>query len=197
MSSSLYGGSGASTGSPTRQGATGSSKPSAPSGYKSYQKFTPEQMELFSSMFSHLGPDSYLSKLAAGDEQTFAEMEAPALKQFSGMQGNLASRFSGMGLGGRKSSGFQNTMNQASSDFAMQLQSQRGEMRNQALRDLMSYSNQLLGQEPYGLVEKKEKSNPWATVAGAGIGAGAGFMFGGPMGAMKGAGVGAQVGSAF
>lgn len=148
MSSSLMGG----------QGFGGQVSPSGkignktPSGYKSGQmaQFTPEQMQLFQQMFSQVSPDSYTSRLAGGDESLFGEMEAPALKQFSGLQGNLASRFSGMGsFGGRKSSGFQNSSNAAASDFALQLQSQRQGLQRQAIQDLQSMSQSLLGQRPY------------------------------------------------
>jgi hypothetical protein len=113
------------------------------------QQFTPEMMELFKSLFSHLGPESYTSRLAGGDEKLFAEMERPALQQFSGIQGNLASKFSGMGMGGRRSSGFQNTINQASSDFASGLQSKRQELQRQAIGDLLGMGNTLLQQRPY------------------------------------------------
>jgi hypothetical protein len=122
-----------------------------PKGYEqgSLQQFTPEQMQLFRSLFAHLSPGGQLSKLAGGDEATFNQMEAPAMRQFAGLQGNLASRFSGMGsFGARNSSGFQNTANQASSDFAQDLQSRRTDLQRQALKDLMGMSNELLGQRP-------------------------------------------------
>ena len=131
-----------------------------PKGYKSgqMQQFTPEQMQLFQQMFSNVSPDSYLSKLAGGDEGLFNEMEEPALRQFAGLQGNLASRFSGMGMGARRSSGFQNTMTSAASDFAKDLQSQRQNLQRQAIQDLMGLSSSLLGQRPYEqfLVPKKQ-----------------------------------------
>ena len=123
-----------------------------PKGYRQgqLQQFTPEQMNLFQQMFSNVGPDSYLSKLAGGDEATFNQMEAPALRQFGQLQGNMASRFGGMGgTGGRRSSGFQNTMSSATSDFAERLQSQRQQLSRQALQDMMGMSNQLLNQRPY------------------------------------------------
>lgn len=134
-----------------------------PKGYEqgTIQQFTPEQMKLFQSMFSHLGPDSYLSRLASGDESLFQQMEAPALRQFSGLQGNIASRFSGGGgagsLGSRNSSGFQNTMNQAGADFSQDLQARRQGLQQNAIRDLMGMSNSLLSQRPYEqfLTEKK------------------------------------------
>jgi|SRR5690349_19337677 len=123
----------------------------------SMQQFTPAQMNLFSTMFSHLDPSSYLSKLASGDQSMFEELEAPALKQFGQLQGQLASRFSGFGSGARHSSGFRNTMNQATSDFAQQLQSQRLGLRRQALTDLLGMGNQLLGQRPYDQFVSEKK----------------------------------------
>lgn len=167
-----------------------------PSGYKAgqMQQFTPEQMQLFQSMFGHVGPGSYTSRLAAGDEGLFDEMERPALKQFSGMQGNIASRFSGMGMGGRKSSGFQNTMNQYSSDFAQGLQSRRQDLQRQAIQDLMGMSNNLLSQKPYEQFLYEKKKPLWEKLL-AGLlpagGAALGGMFGGPAGAK----IGGQAGS--
>lgn len=122
-----------------------------PSGYKAgtLQQFTPEQINLFKSLFSHAGPESYLSKLAGGDQSSFAEQEAPAMRQFAGLQGNIASRFSGMGMGGRRSSGFQNATNQSAMDFAQNLQAQRQGLQRQALLDLFGISQSLLGQRPY------------------------------------------------
>lgn len=166
---------------PQRGGATGSAPPKEkiPSGYKkaSINQFTPEQMELFQQMFSQLGPDSFLGRLSQGDESMFEQMEAPAHRQFAQQQGNMATRFSGMGMGARNSSGFQNTMNQAASDFSQDLQSKRMELQRQAINDLMGMSNQLLGQRPQEntLVEKQK---PWWQEAGTafmgGLGKGAG-----------------------
>lgn len=163
-----------------QRGATGSGvREKIPSGYKkaSIQQFTPEQMELLSQMMENLGPDSFLSRLSKGDESLFEEMEAPAQRQFAQQQGSIASRFSNMGLGARNSSGFQNTMTQASSDFAEKLKSQRLQLRNQAVKDLMGMSNDLLNQRPYENTLVK-KQMPWwqqGLVAGAqGLGEGAG-----------------------
>lgn len=139
----------------------------SPKGFNQFQNFTPEMMELFQRVIGeHLGPDSYLSRLAGGDQELFKEIEEPALRQFTGIQGNIASKFSGQGMGGRHSSGFQNTMSAASQDFASQLQSQRQEMQQQAIRDLMGSTNMILGQEPYSLTEKPKKSNFWEQIFG-------------------------------
>lgn len=181
-------------------GPTGSySGSKIPSGYKQgrMQNFTPEQMKLFKQLFSQLGPDSYLSKLASGDEEAFAEMEAPAMRQFGEMQGDIASRFSGMGMGARRGSGFQNEMTTATSNFAQDLQSKRMDLRRQALMDLMGMSNQLLGQKPYEnfLTQKQQKGSGWGGALGAGAGALGSAYFG--MDPLKGAQVGYNVGSAF
>lgn len=148
------------TGAAAAKKATGGNV--IPKGYErgQLQNFTPEQMQLFQQMFGNLGPNSFLSKLAGGDESMFEQLEAPAMRQFQGLQGQLASRFSGMGTGARRSSGFQNTANQATSDFAEQLQSQRMGLQNQAIRDLMGMSNQLLGQKPYEQF-RTPKQKPW------------------------------------
>lgn len=200
--SSLTGNMGA-TGSMSSSGRTGMPKEKIPKGYKkgTLNNFTPEQMDLFQQMFGQLGPDSYLSKLAGGDEETFNQMEAPAMKQFAGLQGQLGSRFSGMGgTGAQKSSGFQNTANQASADFAQQLQSQRQNLQRGAITDMMNFSNQLLQQRPQEnyLVEKQQKQKGgWGGAVGAGVGGAAGFFAGGPAGAMTGAQLGYGVGSSF
>ena len=187
------------TGFSALKGSTGM-KEKRPHGYQrfSLQQFTPDQLKLFQSLFSHLSPDSFLSKLAGGDEETFNEMETPALKQFSGLVGDLGSRFSGMGMGARKSSGFQNTSTQAASNFAQQLQSQRQGLQRQALMDLMGLSHNLLNQRPYeqGYATKTPKnSSGFGGLLGAGVGGAGGFFAGGPAGALQGASLGYNVGS--
>jgi hypothetical protein len=162
------------------------------SGYKTQQlqQFTPEQMQLFQSLFGHLGPESYLGRLAGGDEDIFKEIESPALQQFSGELGNLASRFSqgagGRGsLGSRRSSGFQNAGSQAASQFAQQLQSQRQGLQQNAIKDLLGMSNQLLGQRPYETILTPKSGgflqNLLGSLAGGlgqGLGGGIGGLFG-------------------
>ncbi len=159
---SLYGGKG-----PTGMGAGNQ----IPKGYdlSRIQNFTPEQMQLFQQLFSHVSPNSFTSRLASGDQDIFNQIEAPALRQFSGLQGNLASRFSGMGSsGGRRSSGFQNTMNQAGSDFAQDLQSRRQGLQSQAIKDLMGMSSDLLGQRPYEQFMQPKKKSFWEQLLGGG-----------------------------
>lgn len=179
-------------------GGTGASPrqmPKAPSGYRRYQQYTPEQMDLLQQMHGHAAPDSFLNQIASGDQSRFAETEAPALRQFNELQGNIASRFSGMGTGGRKSSGFQNASTAAGSNFAQDLQARRYEMQRQAIQDLRGLSNDLLSKQPYGLVQKREKQGSgWGGIAGGALGAIGGTLFGNPM---LGASLGYGIGSSF
>lgn len=164
-----------------------------PSGYRTAQmsNFTPEQGGLFKQGMENVGPDSYLSKLAGGDQSAFAEMEAPAMRQFGELQGNLSSRFSGMGMGARKSSGFSNTMNAAASDFAQDLQSKRMNIRNDAIKSLHGMSQDLLNQRPFERQMYKKEQNSgfnWGQAASGAVKGGIqGFMAGGPWGAAAGA----------
>lgn len=170
---------------------------------KPVQQYTPEQMQLFQQLFGQVSPDSYTSRLAGGDESLFAEMEAPALRQFGELQGGMASRFSGMGgLGARKSSGFSNTMNQAASSFAQDLQSRRQELQRNAIRDLMGMSQQLLANEPYQYFSEptQNKRSFLDKLMGGALpiaGAGIGGFFGGPAGAAIGGQMGSQAAQGF
>ena len=147
-----------------------------PKGYKSgqIQNFTPEMMDLFSQLFSHVCPESYLSRLAGGDQSMFEEIEAPAHRQFQEEIGGLASRFTQGGGGqgsmgerrgamsARGGSGFANASTQAASDFAMRLQANRQGLQRQAIQDLRGFSTDLLGQNPYEqFLIKKQKKNPF------------------------------------
>lgn len=137
-------------------------------GYRQVQTYTPEQMQLFQQLFGHTSPGGYLSKLAGGDQAAFQQLEAPALQQFQQLQGNVASKFSGAGSGARHSSGFQNTLNQATSDFAQQLQAQRLGLQRQAMQDLMGMSHSLLGQQPYSLIPEQKPFWQELLLSGAG-----------------------------
>ena len=166
------------------------------------QNFTPEQQQLFSSLFSHVSPGSYLSRLAGGDEAAFAEQEAPALRQFGQLQGNIASRFSGMGAGARRSSGFGHSINQAASSFAQDLQSRRQALQRQALMDLLGISGELLGQRPEEqfLMRPNQKRSFGEQIIGTGLpiaGSAIGAYFGGPAGAKIGGSIGSAASQAF
>lgn len=165
-----------------------------PKGYRkgTVNQYTPQQMQLHEGNFQYVSPDSYLARLAQGDQGLYDEYEAPARRQFDEYLGNVANRFSNVGMGARRGSDFRNTVNSATSNFVQDLASKRNELRSQAVRDLMNISNQLLGQRPQEnfLIEKQQKPNPWAEIGGrfaaAVPGAVAGFMTGGPVGAAVG-----------
>ncbi len=172
---------------------TGSSSGLKGTGFKQFNSPTlnPEQQQLFSQLLggSKQGISKglgNLSSLAGGDEQAFNQLEAPALRQFSGLQGNIASRFSGQGSGARKSSGFQNTMSGAAGDFAERLQSQRMGLQQNAIKELLGLGESLLGTKTFetNLIEKKKKKMPWwqslmATLGGGASGNLAGGFTGG------------------
>lgn len=194
---SMQGGSGYGA---TGQNAGGYSNPQmkmgkTPSGYNRYQKYTPGQADIFNRNQQLVGPDSYLSRLAGGDQDLFNEIEAPAMRQFSGTLGGIASRFSGGGggpgaLSGRRSSGFQNESTSAASNFAQELQANRQNLMQQAIQGLHGMSQDLLGNEPYGLAEKRApKQSGWQSILGGAapvLGAAGGFLAGGPAGAIGG-----------
>lgn len=137
--------------SPGMKGPTGKTGNQMPAGYTTgqMQQYTPEMMELYQQMMSQVSPDSYLGRLAAGDEGIFSEIEKPALQQFQGVLGGIASKFSGMGMGGRHSSGFGLSTSAAAQDFAGQLQSQRQGLQQQAIKDLAGISSDLLDKKPF------------------------------------------------
>jgi len=174
-----------------------------PSGSRAYQmqQYTPEQMEMLNQGYESVGPDSYTSRLAAGDEGLFDEMEAPAHRQFAEQQGRTASRFSAGGdLGARRSSGFQNEMSAAGSNFAQDLQSQRQSLQRQAIGDLHNMRHSLMGERPYDrwVENKREKQGTgWGSIAGGVIGAVGGGFVGGPAGAYAGYQGGSAIGGAF
>ena len=124
------------------------------------------QMDLMNTLSSGAmsglkgGGLDFLSQMAAGGSpEMWQKLEAPAMRQFGALQGNLASRFSGMGgSGSMKSSGFQNTMSEAGSDLAERLQAQRMSFQQDAIKQLIGLSENLLGQRTFetGLVPKKK-----------------------------------------
>jgi hypothetical protein len=161
-----------------------------PSGYRQFAQnmYTPEQERVFGNAEGLISPDSFTSRLARGDQSAFGEMEEPALRQFNDITGGIASKFSGMGMGSRNSSGFQNALTSAGQDFASQLQSKRMELRNQAIKDMMGMTSEFLGYKPQekGLVQKRQKQPSWAQqgflAASKGLGQGLGMAATGGMG---------------
>ena len=179
-------------------GARGRTGSSLPKGYAagSLQQFSPEQMDLFKSLFSQVSPQSKLSGLAQGDEAAFAPLEQQAMRGFQEFSGQNASRFSGLGLGARHGSGFQNLQTQGAVDFASQLSLQRQQLQRQALMDLLGISESLLGQIPYeNFLIKKQPKQSFLSKLFAGVAPAAGAALGGAFGGLPGAQLGGQIGS--
>ncbi len=194
MSSSLYGG----------RGPTG--KMGAPSGYRQgqLQKYGPQEMNLHNQLAGMAKPDSYLSRLAGGDEELFNQIEAPALRQFGQLQSATASRFSGVQPGemsGRRGSGFQNTLGGQQQEFSERLQANRMGLQHQAIGDLRDLIDQLLERnnpkQNYLVPKREKKPSGWGGLFGGAVGAAGGYAAGGGSGALKGAQLGYNVGSQF
>lgn len=132
----------------------------APSGYERYDQYSPEQMKIHQARISGLGGLDqgldYYSRLAAGDESLFKEIEAPA---YAGLEKGLsqtATRFSD--FGGQDSSGFQQAIAGQSSQLGMDLAGQRTSLRQNAINQLLGLSKDVLGEEPTGLIKEEQ---PW------------------------------------
>jgi hypothetical protein len=132
------------------------------SGYKSLgsvKNFTPQQMQLFQSLLGAAQPGAqqglgYLGKLAGGDEEAFAQSEAPAYSAFDKLLGQIGSRYAGVGALG--SSSFQNATSGAAGDLAQNLGARRQGIQTSAIESLLGQSEKLLGQKPYEEVLNKK-----------------------------------------
>jgi hypothetical protein len=150
-------------------------------GYSQLQTPTmsPQQQQLFSQLFQGgqaglTGGLNHLNQQAAGgNEEYWQQQEAPALRQFNELQGGLASRFSGMGSGARRSSGFQNTINSSTTDLAERLQGQRHGLQQNAIKQLMDLYGSLMGTNTFdtAFLENKQKKRPfWQELLGSAAG---------------------------
>jgi hypothetical protein len=163
-------------------------------GYNAIQtsRLNPQQQQLFSQIFGSISPHlggavGNIGSLAAGGTpEMWAQLEAPALRQFEELLGSAATRFGGpqYGTGATKSSGFKNYLTGAAGDLAQQLQSQRLGLQNQAINQLLGLYGNLMGQETFdtGFLPRKK---PWwqelianlSPAIGQGLGA-AGSLYG-------------------
>lgn len=151
-----------------------------PKGYQMGQvtQFTPEQINLFRSLFGKVSPGSYLERLASGSDEGFAPHEDYSKRLFQEYMGGLGSRYAGRGTGGMQSSAFQQSGSQAAQDFASKLAMQRKEFQGEALRDLFELSGMLMGQRPFEnfLVQKQQKPSFWKQLAGGSLQGGLGAL---------------------
>lgn len=187
-------------------GATGALSPRQ-SGYDIVQapRYSQDKMRQMEELRGIIEPGykqglGDMSRLAGGDQSYFEQLEAPAMRQFGELQGNIASRFSQGGdlgaggagsMGARHSSGFQNTMSGQASNLAERLMGQRMGLQQNALSQLSGLYSELT-QDPYEMyIEEKKRRNGWGNaLSGAVSGATAGSAFG-PWGTAIGGGIGA------
>lgn len=186
-------------------GKTGSSQFRGPSGYMTGQVegLSPGGRALYDQF--HEGSSEgigaglkHLTGLASGDESAFEEMERPATRRFGEQQAQLASRFSGMGIGARRSSGFQNASGSHARDFVQDMQSKRMDIRNNAINQLLGIGKHLLGTQDtkhYMVEEGPSGFEQFLSAAAPLAGAGLGYAVGGPTGALAGAQLGGGISS--
>jgi hypothetical protein len=131
------------------------------SGYKTQQlpTMTPQMQQLFQSLLGGAGGGanaglSHLSGLASGNQSSFEEQEAPAYAAFNKTLGQVGSKYSFYNA--QDSSAFQNALAGEGGKLAQNLQGQRSDIRNNAIKDLLGFSNQLLGKNPFENVLQKE-----------------------------------------
>ena len=120
-------------------------------------------------------------RLAAGDQDAFAELEAPQRREFTSQIGQLGSRFAG--TGGLGSSAFQNATGTAASNFSQDLGAQRFKIQEDSLDSLLGLYERLLSHETV----TPESNILGDILGGAAGGAAQGFAAGGPAGGAAGA----------
>lgn len=135
---------------------------SIPQGYKQYSLPTmggqqKQIYDLLSSQFQQGAPDLYsqLRSMASGAPNL--ALEAPIKRQYQEeIIPQLAAQY-GMS-GTHKSSGFQNQIARQGRNLAEDLASQRSQMQQQAIQNLLGLGSQLLGTptEQFGLVEEAQ-----------------------------------------
>lgn len=163
------------------------SQPGVPEGYEQYSLPTmgggqQDIYNLLSTQFKGGAGDVYqrLFGLAQGDQGQFAQMEAPALRQFQQqIAPQIAQRYAGSGIGA--SSGMQNALASAGGNLAENLQANRMNLMQQSIRDVLGLGEHLLGTQTqqYGLVKKDNPLNQLMQLLGVvGSGAASGLAMG-------------------
>lgn len=187
----------------------GNSAFKTPKGYRPYSMptMTPESMNLWKDLIQRSGGGAIsgtdlLNRIASGDESAFEMLEKPAYSAFNRLSGDIASKFSGAGMGARQSSGFRSAMTGEAGNLAEQLASNRLGLQLGASERLQDLFKSLLSQQPYqtALSEKSKKKSWLDKFLGIGAPIGGsilGGLFGGPTGAYLGGTIGSGIGSSF
>lgn len=153
----------------------------------------PRAMELYGQISQALSPHlggavQGLGQLAAGGTpEQWQQLEAPALRQYQQLVGGIGARYSGLGMGAQKSSAFQNELSGSAADLAERLQGQRMGLQQNALNQLLSLYQSLIGADTFENAFLPKKKPFWQELIGSlapGVGA-AGSQFGGMAGLMS------------
>ena len=161
-------------------------RPKVPKGFDMYSLPTmgggqKDIYDLISSHFKSGAGDIFqkLFGLAKGDEGTFAQMEAPALRQFQQqIAPGIAQRYSGTGIGA--SSGMQNSLANAGANLAENLQAQRSGLMERSMQNVLGLGERLLGTQTqqFGLVQKENMLRDLMKILGMAGGQAAGIWGG-------------------
>lgn len=151
--------------------------------YAQLPTMSPEQLNFFQALLSQAQPGTsqgidFLSKLSGGDQSQFEQLESPYYSALDRAGAQLGSRFSGLGMGGQQSSGFQNALAGQAKDLSELLGSQRMQLQQNAIRELLGLSQSLLGTPTFQnfLTPPKQKSPGFLDCLGMGIGRGLNFF---------------------
>ena len=114
--------------------------------------------------------------IAAGDQDLFGQLEAPAMRQFQQqIAPGIANRYTGAGMKG--SSGFENALSSAGSNLAENLQGQRMKYQMSAMDRVMHLMEMLTGMktEQTGL-SANSKGTDWGALTTSALQLGAAFI---------------------
>jgi hypothetical protein len=137
--------------------------------------------DLISGHFKEGAGDIYekIFGLAGGNSDMFAQLEAPAIRQFNEqIAPGIANRYAGSGIGG--SSGMQNSLSAAGSNLAENLQSQRTGLMERSIQSVLGLGDRLMSQptQQFGLVQKQNILNQIMQLLG-GVGGNIAGIYGG------------------
>ncbi len=115
------------------------------------------------------------------DQDFFNKFEAPAMRQFEELQGDIGNRFAGMGSGGSTgSTGFRNVMAREGQNLSSNLAAQRGQMQQGAVPQMLQYSQQPVSNWMTQMQQALQPTQNQYTPAAPGFGGNiAASMFGG------------------
>ncbi len=134
-----------------------------PKGYKPFSLPTmdPQSAALHDQLVKLIGPGAgssvdFLSKIAGGNEGAFQQSEAPAWNALESGMGMAGTRYSNLGMGAQRSSGFKQAMGGMVGQFGQDLQSRRMALQQQAMQSLLGMSQSLMGTptQSYGMAQK-------------------------------------------